>query len=230
MDNSLLHLLPPGNVSLVASVNLFPIEQCMPLFGTLLLIPRAPNSGNGYPFPGDLYSANNSSNEFALLDTNKDGNYTILDDPYSPFYPGDEFVDWVGFSAYYYGAVYPWEANVVSPPGVIEAMMTGVRGMGNYNFYEMFCGAGGAVSKGGKPFMITETGVAVHLYVAPRNSSLQPVLPERTDPLSRVAMKQVWWSSFLNQTFLNLYPQFKGVSTFEFIKQEETTWRDFSVR
>jgi hypothetical protein len=59
----------------------------------------APNSGNGYPFPNGPHSVTITSPSFDKeLDTNGDGLYNDLDDPYSPFFPGDEWVDWVGFS------------------------------------------------------------------------------------------------------------------------------------
>ena len=48
----------------------------------------------GYPF-GEVPP---SSLDFTLLDTNKDGKVDIADDPYSPFYPGNDYVDWVGTS------------------------------------------------------------------------------------------------------------------------------------
>ena len=71
----------------------------------------------GYPFAGGLntpftpqsgtLTARTAANatEFAALDTNKDGTFNERDDPYSPYYPGNEFVDWVGSSIYYYGNV-----------------------------------------------------------------------------------------------------------------------------
>ena len=59
----------------------------------------AVNSANGYPFKGGQYSAiPSSSNWDPALDTNGDGLYDKLDDPFSPFYPGDQWVDWVGMS------------------------------------------------------------------------------------------------------------------------------------
>ena len=57
----------------------------------------APNSGNGYPFPNYEHSALPGTSHWdPALDTNKDGKYDIDDDPYTPFYPGDDWVDWVG--------------------------------------------------------------------------------------------------------------------------------------
>ena len=54
----------------------------------------APMAGDGYPYGQD----SNYINKFPMLDTNKDGVFNTLDDPYSPYYPGDQYVDWVGFS------------------------------------------------------------------------------------------------------------------------------------
>jgi len=59
----------------------------------------APNSGNGYPFLGGKnITIPRGSPDYLLMDTNNDGEIDINDDPYTPFYPGDEWVDWVGFS------------------------------------------------------------------------------------------------------------------------------------
>lgn len=59
----------------------------------------AVNSANGYPFKGDKYSVTpSSSNWDPTLDTNGDGLFDLLDDPFSPYYPGDQWVDWVGMS------------------------------------------------------------------------------------------------------------------------------------
>ena len=59
----------------------------------------APNSGNGYPFVGGPHSININSSEYdSTLDTNGDGKFDHDDDPYTPYYPGDEYVDWVGQS------------------------------------------------------------------------------------------------------------------------------------
>jgi hypothetical protein len=97
-----------------------------------------------------------------------------------------------------------------------------------FHFYEMFSGSGigGApqpVSKGGKPFIVTETGSTFHLAKLDNNYwySLDK------GP-GRVAIKQAWWRQYLNSTFLDTYPKLKGVCTFEFTKFEETTWRDFA--
>ena len=34
-----------------------------------------------------------------------------FDDPYGPYYPGDDVVDWVGVTVYYWGLLYPFGEN-----------------------------------------------------------------------------------------------------------------------
>lgn len=151
----------------------------------------APNSGNGYPYknPKDVKLKSNST-DFLLMDTNKDGIISLADDPYSPFYPGkccqvneflgDDYVDWVGFSIYDYGPRWPWVHNAVPSPGKVEDILTGRNGWGTYNFYAMFCSENGSLkSKGGKPFMITETSSTTHLWVSPNSEPYNSLVPIR---------------------------------------------------
>ena len=55
--------------------------------------------------------------DFKALDTNGDGVLTMADDPYGPYYPGDDAVDWVGMSLYHWGSSYPWGANALPGSG-----------------------------------------------------------------------------------------------------------------
>jgi hypothetical protein len=61
----------------------------------------APNTGDGYPYGTTRQSISNPA-DFDLLDTNKNG---VLDkegdDPYGAYWPGKEYVDWVGLSTYW---------------------------------------------------------------------------------------------------------------------------------
>ena len=50
----------------------------------------SPNFGNGYPYP--LPNKPLSRNQISQMDTNNDGVVNSWDDPYLPYYPGDEFV------------------------------------------------------------------------------------------------------------------------------------------
>ena len=58
----------------------------------------APNSGNGYPFLRAPCCPIANTTDLRLMDTNNNGTVDGFDDPYTPYYPGDEWVDWVGFS------------------------------------------------------------------------------------------------------------------------------------
>lgn len=85
----------------------------------------APNDGAGYPFVGGQHGAVAGSAEAAALDTDGDGALTRLDDPYAPYWPGDDAVDWVGMSLYFWGLAYPWGENEVAPPGRFAAQLRG---------------------------------------------------------------------------------------------------------
>ncbi|KAJ3055340.1 hypothetical protein HK097_010840 [Rhizophlyctis rosea] len=208
----------------------------------MLAVVWAPNSSNGYPFSGLEWSVTNTSADYRVLDTNKDGALNGLDDPYSPYYPGDDLVDWVGFSAYHYGrhdgpnSEYPWITNIDPKGDPVANMLEGKNFYGTFNLYTMFCedGSGGGVqppvSKGGKPFMLTETGATFHIE---RIGSA--LTPPRTGMVAlppgpgRASIKEKWWQQFMNSTFLTRFPKFKAACTFEFQKFEEETLRDFTT-
>ena len=89
----------------------------------------------------------------------------------------------------------------------------------------MFSGKGSSRSKGGKPFIVTETGSTFHLSIKILNENRTIPAPEGQ---GRLEIKQTWWRQYLNSTFLSSFPKIKAICTFEFIKFEETTWRDFT--
>ena len=80
----------------------------------------APNEGSGYPFTGGPFASLDTS-----LDTNGDGEITNTDDPYAPYWPGDDAVDWVGMSVYHWGLAYPWGENEMPAAGTFRALITG---------------------------------------------------------------------------------------------------------
>jgi hypothetical protein len=85
----------------------------------------APNEGAGYPFSAGSYLAQPGSHEHAALDTDSDGELTAADDPYAPYWPGDDVVDWVGMSIYFWGLEYPWGENEVAPAGRFATRLIG---------------------------------------------------------------------------------------------------------
>ena len=80
----------------------------------------APNEGGGYPFTGGAFASDDP-----LLDTDGDGVITDADDPYAPYWPGDDAVDWVGMSVYHWGLEYPWGENEMPAEGAFRALLTG---------------------------------------------------------------------------------------------------------
>jgi hypothetical protein len=61
----------------------------------------SPVSALGYPFTPTQYTPQKSDARFLELDTSGNGVLDSQDDPFSPYYPGDSFVDWVGLSVFY---------------------------------------------------------------------------------------------------------------------------------
>jgi hypothetical protein len=75
----------------------------------------APASGLGYPFKNTQFSPINPSKEFDELDTVADGELNSRDNPFEPFYPGDDYVDWVGLSITYPGGDVFYPAPLRNP-------------------------------------------------------------------------------------------------------------------
>jgi hypothetical protein len=131
----------------------------------------SPNYGNGYPFGGPTATPIAPS-----LDTNADGMVSVGDDPYAPYYPGDEYVDWVGLTLFYWGNTYPWGENEVPVPGTF---VNQVRGGGDTNlpdFYDTY------VTGTGKPFAVFTAAL---------------VNPDAPGSEDAVAIKQGWWRQVL---------------------------------
>ena len=193
----------------------------------------APSSANGYPYnyPITIGSQNIvqinqasvvTSHNFQLLDTNGDGVVNNLDDAFSPYYPGDEFVDWIGMSVYHYaGETYPWDYNSVPVVGEFEKIFN----LGN--FYSTYA------IKRDKPMMISESGAAYHTNTLHDPGNRSAPVPTEVD------IKQAFWRQFLtNATFVQTYSKIKLMCLFEFYKPEDSVrasaggfpdWRDFRV-
>jgi Glycosyl hydrolase family 26 len=167
----------------------------------------APNYGGGYPFPSGPSKAQSGTAEHDQLDTDRDGSVTMADDPYAPYYPGDDAVDWVGMSLYHWGATYPWGENEVPEPGKFAAQLTGTyTGAGGDDtaapdFYDVY-----AVQHG-KPLAIPETAA-----LAVPGAGL-------TDD-AELAIKQAWWRQVFAAETAERFPQLRMVNWFEWDKQE----------
>ncbi|KAJ3041471.1 hypothetical protein HDV00_009267 [Rhizophlyctis rosea] len=188
--------------------------------------------GGGYPFPAGgntpftphtgSFTARTAANttEFTALDTNKDGVFDDKDDPYSPYYPGNQYVDWVGMSIYYYGNSYPWEKNELPVATSFVEQLTGTppaATASSVNFYQVYS------VNNNKPMIIAEANAAFHEYLIAGRKSIDP------GP-GNLAIKQAFWKQFLTSpAFLSAHPKIKAICLFEFQKDEETTYRDFEI-
>jgi hypothetical protein len=164
----------------------------------------APNYGGGYPFTDGRYAAVPGTPDFRTLDTNGDGVLTMADDPYAPYYPGDDAVDWVGMSLYHWGGSYPWGANATPEPGKFAAMLTGeYRGtIGDEtavpDFYDTYA------NLHHKPVAITETAA----FFSPGR------------PGDEAAIKEAWWRQVFDPSIRTRFPRLDMMNWFEWDKYE----------
>lgn len=166
----------------------------------------SPNEGGGYPYTGGSHEAKPGTAAFPALDTNGDGRLSMDDDPYSPYWPGDDAVDWVGLTLYHFGDVYPWGENRIPAPGKLAAKITGAYRSGFADetavpdFYAAYA-EGHA-----KPFAISETAAFYNTA--------------RIDGASELDIKSAWWNQLFDAGFETQFPLMKLVMWFEYAKEE----------
>lgn len=166
----------------------------------------APNEGGGYPFPGGVSNAEPGDADLERLDTDGDGELTQADDPYAPYYPGDEYVDWVGLTIYHFGDGWPWGDNVLPEPEKFVDKLGGT--------YDGTEGDQTAVPDfhadyaAGRdlPLMITETSA---LYNTDR--------PSDVDDLD---IKTAWLEQVLADDLIDVFPALEAIMWFEMAKAE----------
>jgi len=181
----------------------------------------APANFEGYPFghSGNDLSAYLSSSlphgtedDFNLMDSNNDGVLTSADDPYGPYYPGDDVVDWVGSSIYHVDNSWPPTQNSVPYNRKVTSLLTG-HGNALKNIYKRFG------ENKSKPFMIPETSAA---YVAAWGGA------------SDAAVKAGWVNQLYHagattseaESLPYRYPWIKAVGWFDIEKIEEINSTD----
>jgi hypothetical protein len=140
-----------------------------------------------------------------LLDTNHDGVLDGRDDPYAPYYPGDDAVDWVGMTLYHWGDQWPWGKNVIPEDGKFAAQLTGTySGSGGDqrsvpNFYHVYA------EGHGKPLAIPETAAFYNTSVVGD---------------SELEIKQAWWRQVFSPDLEQRFPHLKMINWFEWRKPE----------
>ncbi len=191
----------------------------------------APNEAGYYPFghfremtrSAYLEGGHGTEADWALLDTNGDG-VLLQDDPYAPFYPGDDAVDWVGMTVYHWGTAYPWHFNTLPEADKFAQVLTGSYQGPNGDqtwapdFYAEWA------EGHGKPMMIPETGAFFRPGIASNAPSAWP--PQQTH--DEVAIKTAWMEQVYSAAQLAArFPRLKGVNWFNHYKRENEAQKDF---
>ncbi|HEY4627547.1 MAG TPA: hypothetical protein VIH01_16130 [Blastococcus sp.] len=165
----------------------------------------APHYGGGYPYAGEPYEAAAGGADAAALDTDGDGRVTGADDPYAPYWPGADAVDWVGLSLYHWGEAYPWGENELPEESKFIAQLTGeYTGTGGDDravpdFYGIYG------EQHGKPVALAETAA---LWAPGRGGA------------DELTVKQAWWRQLLDPEVHERLPRLAMVSWFEFERLE----------
>ncbi len=152
-----------------------------------------------------------SSPEFIALDSNGDGTLDGSDDPYAPYYPGDDVVDWVGLTLYHTGTSAAGRNELPAPAELATRLSGGSRGAPIPNFYLEYA------ERRGKPLALVETA-ALFDPAAPPGPGEQ-------------AIKEAWWRQLLAPTLRLRFPRLRMINWFEWRKPEwvlggnEVDWR-----
>ncbi|WP_236830095.1 glycosyl hydrolase [Blastococcus sp. KM273128] len=164
----------------------------------------APNYGGGYPFTGGAHAAA-APGDVAALDTDGDGTVSAADDPYAPYWPGEDAVDWVGMSLYHWGDSHPWGENEVPEAGKFVAQLTGSyagRGGDDRGLPDFHAEYG---ERYGKPVAVPETAA----FFAPGGGGAD-----------ELAVKQAWWRQLFEPGLAQRLPRLAMVNWFEWAKDE----------
>jgi len=166
----------------------------------------APNTAQSYPYGESLSDSSLTQADINALDTNGDGTLTIADDAFEPYYPGDDYVDWIGLSLYYKGPDTTSNINVVQPDGYCGQVIDGLNpndGQAITPFYSTYC-----EQKPDKACMFAESGAAFHV-----NNSATGA--------SQLALQQAWIDGCItNSSLYDTYPRLKLNMHFEYEKME----------
>ena len=157
----------------------------------------APAYGGGYPFTVHLRDPADE----AVLDVDLDGAVTRDDDPYAPYWPGADAVDWVGLSLFHWGNTWPWGENEVPEPGKLVDQLTGdYAGLGGDDralpdFYAAYG------ERYDKPVALPETGA---LYA-----------PGAAGDGTEQRIKRAWWRQVFDADLSTRFPRLGMVTWVE---------------
>ncbi|GAA5923770.1 uncharacterized protein JCM15063_003757 [Sporobolomyces koalae] len=169
----------------------------------------APNTPQGYPYGQQQNFYSLSAADQALLDTDKNGQLDAGDDALSPYYPGDDLVDWIGLSLYYKGPYINGATadttNQAQQNGYCALAINGTNPGDNAQitpWYYDYC-----ETKPDKACMFAEAGAAYHVNDA--------------GSASQASLQQAWLKDCVtNTSMLDQYPRVKLIMQFEYEKYE----------
>ncbi|KAI8829322.1 hypothetical protein BC829DRAFT_411748 [Chytridium lagenaria] len=136
-------------------------------------------------------------------------------DAWTPYYPGDDVVDWVGLSVYWKGfkADYPWITTNRAPDNFFAQIIDGLAPEGG----DVFFTRNSQRNEGSHLLYLSEGSATKHLTY----SRAGEAAVASTQNIDETENQMVFWNSFLfNQTFRTTYPLMKMVNMFEFLKPE----------
>ncbi|KAJ3369160.1 hypothetical protein GGF31_005441 [Allomyces arbusculus] len=169
----------------------------------------SPNGPIGYPWAGDTYSAKKRPDDWKEMDTNGDGNVDKNDDPYSPFFPGVEWVDWIGGSIFRFDS-YPFGKNELPQPNDALDMLMGGP-MSSWSIAQF-------AQKVKLPLGAFETGI---IYYP------EPTSGNKGSDVNK-QQKQMWLAQLMNPA-LREKTGLALIMWFEIAKVENNQYRDFSL-
>ncbi|ORZ40760.1 glycoside hydrolase superfamily, partial [Catenaria anguillulae PL171] len=164
----------------------------------------APNNPSGYPWfgAGDPSAPRPGTANFQAMDTDANGVIDDRDDPYTPYYPGDDVVDWIGFSIFHFGAP-DLTRNSIPEAGAFAGSISYRSPSGRtWDLYQMFC------VQHSKPLAIMETAAAYH-----------PENVRAGDP-TEMQIKRAWWQQVFNAQIKERWPLLKLICWFDIRKAE----------
>ena len=133
------------------------------------------------------------------------------DDPYAPYWPGDDHVDVIGGSVYFWGDSWPFGENVVPPSDFFHTALM------ERNFYESYSEAKGL------PMIVVETASLYNTC-----DKLDPWTPQcqrnaREGWLGderELAIKEAWWTQVYSTRTAQAFPLIRSINLFVVTKPE----------
>lgn len=178
----------------------------------------APSYAAGYPFTEAYGAMDGLEAGTDVLDTNGNGLVDTGDDPYEPYYPGDDAVDWVGLSVYHFGSYE--QGPVTGPDGVREysgEIDTSVVPEPD-KFADQLAGVYGAAPGAQQIDFAKEYGSGRDQRVLLQTAALFD--PEDGQGAPEAEIKAAWLEQLFDPAIAEDYPEIGGITWLELDRAE----------